>query len=241
MQCVDKLASLIDHPCWACEIWRLRKSEVTVSHGGFLPCSKAWRKAFFRGSRCKRARVHCYQYFLLLFFFLPYCEMGAAQDAHISAMEYQIKAAFLYKFCLYTDWPVAAFSRPDSPFVFGVLGPDSFVAELNTIVKNKTIGKRPVLIRAISGENDLNGVHALFLARTQQRLLPSVRTAAIGFPMLIVTESEGSLGDGATINFTLKNNRVSFEVALDNAQQHGLHLSAKLLEVASNVHLAADR
>jgi len=154
-------------------------------------------------------------------------------------MEYQIKAAFLYKFCIYTEWPATAFQRADSPFVLGVLGPDNFITELKTAVKNRTIANRAMQIREISDGDDLTGLHAVFVARSHQGLLPSLQAAASGMPLLIVAESDGSLGDGASINFTMINNRVSFEVALDNAQQHGLHLSAKMLEVASNVHLKA--
>jgi hypothetical protein len=213
---------------------------VTVCYSGFLPCLLAWRRPFFRDSRGKRAPVHFYRYFLLFFSLSLPCAAGAEQAVPSNAMEYQIKAAFLYKFCLYTEWPAAAFPRAESPFVFGVLGSDSFLAELNTVVNNRTIGNRPVQVRNIADEKDLAGVQVVFVARTHMRLLSTLTVAAISMPLLIVTESEGSLGNGATINFTLQNNRVSFEVALDNAQQHGLHLSAKMLEVASNVHLKSN-
>jgi hypothetical protein len=211
---------------------------VAVSSSCFLPCQRAWRQTFFRDSWGEFTPAHFAQYALLLLLLLC-CGTSAAQDIPSNAMEYQIKAAFLYKFCIYTEWPSAAFARSDSPFVFGVLGPENFIAELNAAVKGRTIGNRTVQIREINNENDLAGVHAIFLARSHQEFLPSLYAAASGMPLLVVTESEGSLADGATINFTLKNSRVSFEVALDNAQLQGLHLSAKMLEVASNVLLKA--
>lgn len=157
-----------------------------------------------------------------------------AQEVPPSDLEYQVKAAFLYKFCLYIEWPPTAFASADSPFVFGIAAPDNFIAELSAIVRDHTINNRPVQIRRIDN-GDISGINLLFVARSKQALLPQLRAQARGLPLLIVTESERGLDDGGTINFALKNNRVSFEVALDTANQQGLHLSAQLLRVASNV------
>lgn len=150
-------------------------------------------------------------------------------------MEQQIKAAFLYKFCLYTEWPPQAFSQLNSPFVFGIIAPAPFVRELGTVVKGRTVNHRPIEIRELGDADDLSGIHAIFLADTDTQAMRRLQPRANGRPLLVVTESENGLDDGATINFTLNNNRVSFEVALDTARQQGLHLSAEMLKVASNV------
>jgi hypothetical protein len=150
-------------------------------------------------------------------------------------MEQQIKAAFLYKFCQYTEWPPRAFSQLNSPFVFGIMAPAAFVRELNTVVKGRTVNNRPIEIRELSNKDDLSGIHVVFLADTESQTMPLLQSRVSGQPLLVVTESESGLDDGAIINFTLTKNRVSFEVALDTAQQQGLHLSAEMLKVASNV------
>lgn len=171
---------------------------------------------------------------ILLLFFCSIGNVGFAEEASSSELEYQIKAAFLYKFCLYIEWPPAAFASADSPFVFGIAAPDSFIAELNAIVRDHTINNRPVQIRRIDN-SDVSGVNLLFVAHAKQALLPQLRAQTRGLPLLFVTESERGLDDGGTINFALKNNRVSFEVALDTANRQGFHMSAQLLKVASNV------
>jgi hypothetical protein len=155
-----------------------------------------------------------------------------------AALEYQIKAAFLYKFCLYIEWPPTAFASADSPFVFGIAAPDTFITELSAVVKDHSISGRSIEIRRIDN-NGIAGVNALFIARSQQTLLSDLRAQTHDHPLLIVTESEQGLDDGGIINFFMKNNRVSFEVALDTANQRGLHLSAQLLKVASNVRSGA--
>jgi hypothetical protein len=99
---------------------------------------------------------------------------------------------------------------------------------------DKFTGKLFGIVWNVQNEEAM-GLHAVFLARSQQELLSRLHARASGLPLLIVTESEQGLDDGATINFTVKNGRVSFEVALDNAQQQRLHLNAQMLKVASNV------
>lgn len=160
--------------------------------------------------------------------------IALAQDAAVSATEYPIKAAFLYKFCLYIEWPPAAFAAHDSPFVFGIAAPAEFIHELNAVVEERTIGGRRVQIRRIH-DSDVSGVHLLFVAHSEQGLLPQVLAQARSLPLVLVTESERGLDDGGTINFSLKNKRVTFDVSLDAANRQGLHLSAQLLKVASNV------
>lgn len=149
-------------------------------------------------------------------------------------MEYPVKAAFLYKFCFYIEWPPAAFTSADSPFVFGIAAPDEFITELNTVIADRTINGRPVQIRRIDN-GDASGVHLLFVAQSKQSQLPKLLAQTQGLPVIVVTDSEHGLDNGSAINFSLKNNRVSFEVALDAASRQGLHLSAQLLKVASNV------
>ena len=199
-------------------------------------CSTQAMARTHRSEWWRSAHVNFYKYFFI--FAVILCSSGStvslAENLPSSAMEYQIKAAFLYKFCLYIDWPPTAFANANSPFVFGIAAPDSFISELNTVVKDHTINNRPVQVRRID-DGDLTDVNVLFVARPNQTLLPQLRVKIQNSPLLIVTESEHGLDDGGTINFSLKNNRVIFEVALDTANQQGLRLSAQLLKVASNV------
>lgn len=214
---------------------RLRKSYV-IRSDRFLASSNARYATTLHAARwrVRLQKKFCLYISVFLLFLCSGSALTFAQETPASAMEYQIKAAFLYKFCLYIEWPPTAFANSNSPFVFGIAAPANFITELNAVVKDHTINDRPVQIRRIDN-GDLNGVHVLFIARSQQSLLPQLRAQARSLPLLMVTESEHGLDDGGTINFSLKNNRISFDVALDMANRQGLHLSAQLLKVASNV------
>jgi hypothetical protein len=157
---------------------------------------------------------------------------SVAEDSSTGAMEYKIKAAFIYKFCLYVEWPPNAFTAPDAPIVLGIAGPDRLIDELGSIVKDHKINDRLLEVRHISNPTSLKGLHVLFITREEQAHLPQLLALAQGLPLLAVTESSNGLDDGGGINFAVQDNRVRFDVNLDFTGRQGLHLSAQLLKVA---------
>lgn len=171
---------------------------------------------------------------LLLALLLAAPALSVADDPGNIA-EYQVKAAFLYKFCLYVEWPPSAFASADSPIVLGVVGPDSLVAELDNITRGHVINGRPLQVRRVDANASLAGVHMLFVARSGQSRLSQFVAQAQQFPSLLVTESPGGLDDGGGINFAIQDNRVRFDVGLDSVNRQGLRLSAQLLKVARAV------
>jgi hypothetical protein len=153
--------------------------------------------------------------------------------------EYQIKAAFLYKFCFYVDWPAAAFADATSPLVLGVAGADALVQELREVVDTHTINGRPINVRHITADSDLNGLHLLFIARSEQSREPQLLAQVQGRPVLVVTETPAELGSGSSINFAVENNRIRFDVDLTTTERRDLRLSAQLLKVARAIREGA--
>ena len=145
-----------------------------------------------------------------------------------------MKAAFLYKFAGYVDWPASAFAQPDSPFVIGILGAPEVAAELERLVPARSVSGRPVSLRRLKEGEGLRGVHLLFLGRSDSNLraiLPGAQQQSV----LTVTESEQGLELGATINFVLLDDRIGFEVSLEVAERSGLKISSRMLAVARRV------
>lgn len=160
---------------------------------------------------------------------------GAGLDAHAQqAAEPTVKAAFLYKFAGYVEWPPNNFPAPDSPFVIGVLGADEVAAELERIVPGRTVNDRRVVVRRLKEGEPPRGAHLLFVGRAEASLRPILRTAqAQG--VLTVTETERGLELGSAINFVVAEDRVGFEVSLDSAERVGLRISSRMLAVARRV------
>lgn len=175
---------------------------------------------------------------LLLALILPLLLIAPAQgfaEEPGNIAEYQVKAAFLYKFCFYVEWPPSAFAGSDSPIVLGVAGPESLTGELENITRGHVINGRALLVRRVDANSNLAGVHVLFVARSEQSRLSQFVAQAQKVPLLLVTESPSGLDDGGGINFAVQDNRVRFDVGLDSTNRQGLRLSAQLLKVARAV------
>jgi len=151
------------------------------------------------------------------------------------SLERQVKAAFLYKFAGYVEWPANAFPAKDSPVTIGVYGDDALAHELSQLVEGRTSGGRRVTIVRIKSVDPLPDVRVLFVARSETEKLSDIAEAAHGRPVLIVAEDEYAIGNGAMINFVLANGRVRFDVDLLAVSHGSIALSSRLLAVAQQV------
>jgi hypothetical protein len=149
--------------------------------------------------------------------------------------EQDVKAAFLYKFLSFVEWPAQSFARADSPLVIGVLAADEVQGSLEEAVQGRQAQGRPLQVRRVNAGERLAGVHLLFVGRAAAASLPKL-AAPPG--VLVVTESDGALEQGAMINFLRSDGRVRFEVAPDAAERRGLRISSRMLAVAHYVRPA---
>ncbi|MBC7803074.1 MAG: YfiR family protein [Candidatus Parcubacteria bacterium] len=151
-----------------------------------------------------------------------------------TALERRVKAAFLYKFTGYVDWPPGTFARADSPVTIGVMGDDVLASEILQLVTGRTIDGRPLAVRRVTLA-DLAAVHILFVGRADTPRLPQIVKALPPTPTLVVSESADAFKHGSVINFVLVEGRVRFDVSLDAAQRRGIRLSSRLLAVAREI------
>jgi len=162
----------------------------------------------------------------------------AAEEAE--ALEQRVKAAFLYKFAGYVEWPAKSFARPEAPVTIGVMGNEALAAELVQAVTGRTVSDRVVAVKRLKAGESLAGIQVLFIGRAESARLSQVAQSAQPRSILIVTESEGALAHGSMINFVVAERRVRFEIALDAAEKSGLKLSSRLLAVAQQVRTGTN-
>lgn len=155
--------------------------------------------------------------------------------ADVRADEYRVKAAFLYKFGSYVEWPAGAFERADSPVAIGVIGADMLADELVQIVAGRNVNGRPVSVRKLRAGDSIAGLHVLFIGRADSARLAEILAEAKGHPLLTVTESDQAMDLGSMINFVVVEDKVRFDVALVPATLGSLKISARLLAVARKV------
>lgn len=165
---------------------------------------------------------------------------SAAAQGDVRAAEVRVKAAFLYKFCDFVEWPPGAFAAPAAAFTIGVLGADALADELAAVVAQRSVHGRPVVVRKLRHGAPLAGLHLLFVGGRDGGRLPEILAAAKGRPTLTVTEAEDGEDPGSVINFVLVADKVRFDVALPPAEAGGLKISARLLAVARRVVAGAS-
>ncbi len=146
--------------------------------------------------------------------------------------EYQVKAAFLYNFAKFVDWPA---EHPHDPFRICVLGHDPFGRALDNVVAGRSIGERPVAVLRISAPEAASGCQVLFVSSSERkRILPLLAEAA-GTGVLSVGEVGTPTSSGMIVNFALEGGSVRFEVDVAAAAREKVSLSSKLLNLAIRV------
>lgn len=155
-------------------------------------------------------------------------------------LEYQIKATYLYKFASYVEWPPHIFMKINDPVTIGVLAADEIGEALSKIKELRSAkGRRAVAVKILTPGDalaeSLRGVQILFIGRRVsakiKKILGSIHAPAV----LIVTESPGALSAGSMINFVTVDERIRFDVSMDNAERGDLKISARLLAVAQKI------
>lgn len=144
-----------------------------------------------------------------------------------------VKAAFLYRFAAYVQWPGPAMSEPQ--FTIATLCGDEIADQLEQVVAGRPINGLPSQVRRLRRLSEADGAQILFVGRSCSRELSVSLSALATRPILIVTDAEDGLQDGATINFISVDQHVRFEVSLLSAQRSGLKISSELLSVAARV------
>ena len=164
--------------------------------------------------------------------------LGGARSASTQTNptgEYQVKAAFLFHFAQFVDWPEGTFKEADSPLTYCTIGEDPFHGALDASLNGKTIEARVVRVQHIKQAQQIPGCQILFIGAAENRLIPEVLTATRGTSVLTVGESEHFARNGGMIGFFLEENKIRFEINLEAAEHAKLKVSSRLLALAKTV------
>ena len=153
-----------------------------------------------------------------------------------AATEYQVKAAFLYNFAKFVEWPPSTFSDVKQPLDICVYGHDPFGTALDDALLGKTIGERRVGLGRATQFQDLASCQVVFVSASAREPAADLANRFKGRAVLLVGETDGFAASGGTIQFTIEDNRVRFVINPDAADRAGLKISSKLLALAKIVH-----
>ena len=169
--------------------------------------------------------------------FLVFALFGSSLSVRVQAqqpIEYQVKAAFLFNFAKFVDWPAEAFSDSSAPLVIGVIGVDPFGAALDQAIKGKNVGGRSLVIRRLKWGQDLRACQILYISSSERKRLPQIIQSLKGASVLTVGEMDQFNQQGGIINFTREAGKVRFQINSRGADQARLRISSKLLVLAKN-------
>jgi hypothetical protein len=161
------------------------------------------------------------------------CGLALAYAARGQApSEYEVKAAFLFNFSKFVEWPAAAFEGADDPIVLCVLGTNPFGNMLSQAVQGKKVNGREVVARELASLSGVGRCHVLFIASSEEQRLEEILGRMANRPILTVSDVESVVDRGAIIGLTMEEKKVRFEVNLISSRKAGLKLSSQLLKVA---------
>jgi hypothetical protein len=165
---------------------------------------------------------------------LACAHLGARAQGVVAARESAIKAAFLYKFGSFVEWPPGVFRSATAPFLIGVFGDEAVAAELEQITQGRDIEGHPVVVQRLKETEELAPLHVLYAGGSRETRARDALAAARG-PVLTVADGPIGGRPGPVLYFTQEQGRVRFSASLPAAAARGLKLSAKLLAVAQQV------
>ena len=158
-----------------------------------------------------------------------------SEESFISR-EYQLKALFLYQFGggNYVEWPDAAFSNDEAPFVIGLLGHTPVEKTLQDVSIKYKIKGRKIVVQQFDPMSTTQTCQILFIGRDvgpaiQKQVVEKMQNQ----PVLIVGETVGFAGRGGSMNFVIESNKIHIEINLDAAKHQQLKISAKLLGLSN--------
>jgi len=155
-----------------------------------------------------------------------------AAEQRTATAEDDIKAAFLFNFTKFVEWPAA---DRTAPFRLCTVAEPAFGTAVERTITGETAGGRPIEHVTPPTPDAARNCHMLFVGRLEVDRLDRWLSAVRGAPLLVVSESRAAWDRGAHINFVVEENRVKFDVNPDAASRAGLTVSSKLLRVARNV------
>ena len=148
-----------------------------------------------------------------------------------SLSDYQVKAAYLYYFTTFVDWPPEAFERTGNELVIGVLGEDPFGEILDATLRGKRVNNRALVARRFASIRDARDSQILFISASERDRIPSILKALDGAAVLTVGDFDGFAIRGGQIAFHTIDRKVRFDINVAAVERSRVKISAQLMKL----------
>jgi hypothetical protein len=146
--------------------------------------------------------------------------------------EYEVKAAFLFNFTRFVEWPPSSARRP---FCIGIAGSDPFGGALDEAIKGHMAGGRAIVIKHFKAGDPPADCDIVFFSSADRKKLTELLLRLKGAAVLTVGDTPGFCASGGDIGFAVEGDKIKLEINPDAAQRAGLQISSKLLSLAALV------
>jgi hypothetical protein len=156
-------------------------------------------------------------------------------DGQEAPTEYQVKAAYLYNFLKFVEWPGDPLASTQGQWIIGIVGDNPFDNQLEQVVAGKTVQGHELQVRRFQPGEDIRGCHILFISASEKKRLPAMLVALTGSSVLTVADMDHFTESGGMIQFVMEAKRVRFVIDVGASSRARLKVSSKLLSLARTV------
>lgn len=155
--------------------------------------------------------------------------LAGATQAQERLEEGHVKAAVLFNFAKFVQWPA---DRQDGPIVIGIVGDDLFAELVGQVTRGKSVQGREIVTRRLGHQDDVTGCHVLFIGGADARWTPGLLGRLESVPVLTVGETAQFIRDGGIARLFMERNRVQFQISRASAEKAGIKVHSQLLDLA---------
>lgn len=158
--------------------------------------------------------------------------LGSCVARAADADEYEVKAAYLYRFLPFVTWPEEAKIAAGQPIAVAIVGEDPFGTRLEDTLRGKDLEGHPIVLKHFRSFSDYQPSAVVFIGRSEQKQYAMILSRLEGQPVLVVGEGEEFCRAGGSIGFLMVGNKVRFTISQDAIREAGLQVSSKLMALA---------
>jgi hypothetical protein len=161
-------------------------------------------------------------------FYIASCAALAGQ----SPTEYQVKAAYLFNFFKFVEWPDDPSADVHAKWVIGFTGESPVGNELGRLVEGKNVLGRELLVKKLQTADNPRGCNILFIGESERKHLPAILASVRGSSVLTVADMGNFIESGGMIQFVVEDSRVRVAIDVGATTRARLKVSSKLLSLA---------
>jgi hypothetical protein len=149
--------------------------------------------------------------------------------------EYEVKAAFLFNFAQFCEWPKEAFASTNSPMVIGILGQDHFGEALDGLIRDESIAGHKLEVRRFRSVSDVRECQLLFVSRSESSRVDRILAGLQGRPILTVSDIDRFAFHGGMIRLYTDQKKIRLRINIAEVRKAGLNINSKVLNLAEIV------